>query len=70
MAKDCCWICEGWQEITIQCSDTSSEPKFVHLGYQDYEAVYLKHLPALRMVPPGKKLYFFSVGDNQQFMRD
>lgn len=40
--RDCCWICDGWQEIRIYWNNQKSgrvmkDPWFIHFNFNDYE---------------------------------
>ncbi len=71
-AKNNCWICEGWREIPFiyrpEKSMMNKLEKYVirlHLSFEDwkpYDTVLKDGIfKAIRMCPPGKIYYFFTV---------
>ena len=69
-----CWICDRWKEIefTLELQNKDIKPKYniikIHLdfdGYEPYDMIYKKQkFRIVRMCPPGKIKYFFSVDGN------
>ena len=70
-AKNNCWICEGWREITftLKADAKLKEPEKqfikVHLSFENWKAFdtmfYDGSYRVVRMCPPGDVLYFFTV---------
>lgn len=69
-AKNNCWICEGWREITFSFSaykmkDADKQFVKLHLNFEDWKPcdtmLFDKSFRAVRMCPPGDVLYFFTV---------
>lgn len=74
--KDCCWICEGWNEIKFEwipgiSGDADSEPIFLHLDFDSFLGHYMGPIGKgnkfvyERMVPPGKLSFFFTANKIQ-----
>jgi len=69
-AKNNCWICEGWREITFTYrAEKMKEPEKqfvkIHFSFENwkpYDTIYFdKTFKVVRMCPPGDILYFFTV---------
>lgn len=70
-AKNNCWICEGWREVTFTYKPKKKlknpETYFVkiHLSFENwkaYDTMYFDEaFKVIRMCPPGDILYFFTV---------
>lgn len=74
--KDCCWICEGWNEVKFEwipgvSGECDSEPIYLHFDFDYFEAHYMgkptKNFKFVyeRMVPPGKITFFFTADKMQ-----
>jgi hypothetical protein len=74
--KDCCWICEGWNEIKFEwipgvSGEADSEPIFLHMDFDSFEGHFMGPLGKgnkfvyERMVPPGKMNFFFTANKTQ-----
>ncbi|EGR32874.1 leucine rich repeat protein [Ichthyophthirius multifiliis] len=84
--QNCCWICEGWQEMEFTWNvgisgEIRPDPIFIHFNFEDYRANYFRkdsHLESKflqkyvysRMVPPGDLFYFFSGQDSSEIAQD
>jgi hypothetical protein len=70
-AKNNCWICEGWREITFshklekKVKDPSLYFVKIHLSFENWKAYDTMYhegaFKAIRMCPPGEVLYFFTI---------
>ena len=69
--RDVCWICEGWRPMEMLWTPEESgqgdrDPIYVHLSFEGYKGVFLNsknEFKNVRMVPPTKFEYFFTVDD-------
>ncbi|KAL4456118.1 hypothetical protein ABPG74_014079 [Tetrahymena malaccensis] len=84
--KDCCWICEGWQEIKFQwksgiSGDLVNDPLFIHFNFEDFRGNFFGKGVAVqdgfsqiftyeRVIPPGELEYFFSGEDSSEIAKD
>ena len=69
-----CWVCECWNEVEFSLDFNNKEikPKYIvvklHLDFEDYapcDMIYKKkNFKLVRMCPPGKLKYFFTVDGN------
>ena len=69
-----CWICECWNEVefTLEINNKDIKHKFIvvklHLDFENYspcDMIYKKKsFKLVRMCPPGKVKYFFTVDGN------
>ena len=69
-AKNNCWICEGWREVTFsyrppKLKNISTQFVKLHLSFENWkftDTMFVdKAFKAIRMCPPGEVLYFFTV---------
>ncbi|KRX01621.1 hypothetical protein PPERSA_00328 [Pseudocohnilembus persalinus] len=80
--KDCCWICQGWEEMTFKWTKDVSgqgetDPLFIHFNFENFQPCYYGKIDGnvleyTRMIPPGDLCYFFSngQGDEQNIAND
>lgn len=74
-----CWICERWSEVEFtwkpEVSGNTVDPVFLHLDFDDYlpdlmekgeDGVYR----CLRMCPPGRVDYFYTIGTEPSLAND
>ena len=69
-----CWVCECWNEVefSLDINNKDLRPKYVvvklHLDFENYapcDMIYKKkNFKLVRMCPPGKVKYFFTVDGN------
>ena len=69
-----CWVCECWNEIefSLEINNKDIKPKYIvvklHLDFENYspcDMIYKKKcFKLVRMCPPGKVKYFFTVDGN------
>jgi hypothetical protein len=69
-----CWICECWNEVefSFEINNKDIKPKYIvvklHLDFENYlpcDMIYKKKsFKLVRMCPPGKVKYFFTVDGN------
>ena len=66
--KDCCWICEGWEEVQFVWKPGESgwfekEPIFLHLDFEDYQPMIMnevfKEFHLYRLCPPNSTIHYF-----------
>ncbi len=68
--KDCCWICDGWQEATISLSleNLDFENLSIHFELEEWRGVQLEktdHRIYLfkKMLPKGMNKFFFTIDE-------
>ena len=69
-----CWICECWNEVefTLEINNKEIKPKFIvvklHLDFENYSPCDMifkkKSFKLVRMCPPGKVKFFYTVDGN------
>ena len=69
-----CWVCECWNEVefSLDVNNKDIRPKYIvvklHLDFENYapcDMIYKKkNFKLVRMCPPGKVQYFFTVDGN------
>ena len=69
-----CWVCECWNEVefSFEVNNKEIKPKYIvvklHLDFENYspcDMIYRKkNFKIVRMCPPGKVKYFFTVDGN------
>ena len=77
-SRDCCWICDGWNEISIiwKPREEDIEPIYIHFDFESYIANYMGQIKPdgnyvyKRMVPPGPLKFFFTTGEVQNISED
>ena len=69
-----CWVCECWNEVefSLEINNKDIKPKYIvvklHLDFENYapcDMIYKKkHFKLVRMCPPGRVKYFFTIDGN------
>ena len=70
-----CWVCEGWTEMKFEwkmgiSSGLVKEPVYIHFDFDTYKPWLLEKddegtYYIYKMVPPGRSLYFYSLGGEE-----